>query len=195
MSFMFVRTTGKSIDCVEMDSKLIQLGRRLADRAGIREIRFIEDSLPKLSKLKRNYYDQILLIDVLEHIKEDLESLITINSLLKMGGNLIISVPTPSYPKYFGRKFANEIGHVRDGYLIGDLERLLNWSGFKIVAWSYHTNFLSPYLCELWYKYNLPIKLKIMLFPFLKSFCYLDFIGKGINSCGIVLKAKKVRRL
>ena len=32
-----------------------------------------------------------------------------------------------------------------------------------------------------------------MLFPFLKSFCYLDFIGKGINSCGIVLKAKKVR--
>ena len=195
MSFAFVRTTGKSIDCVEMDSKIIQLGRRLTDRAGIKELRFIEDSLPRLSKLKRNCYDQILLIDVLEHIKEDLESLITINSLLKMEGNLIISVPTPNYPKYFGRKFADEIGHVRDGYLIGDLEKLLNWSGFKIVAWCYHTNFLSPYLCELWYKYNLPINLKIMLFPFLKVFGRLDFIGKEISSCGIVLKAKKVRRV
>ena len=193
MSFEFVKTTGKSIDCVEMDSKLISLGRKLADKAGIKEVSFIEDSLPKLSKLESNYYGQILLIDVLEHINEDLESLITINSLLKIGGYLIISVPTPNYPKYFGYEFADAIGHVRDGYSIGDLEKLLNCSGFEIVEWSYHTNFLSPYLCEVWYKYNLPSKMRIMLFPFLKVLGYLDFAGKGTNSCGIVLKAKKER--
>jgi len=196
MSFEFVKITGKSIDCVEPDPKLIQLGRKLASNAGIKKVRFIEDSLPKLSKLKRNHYDQILLIDVLEHVKEDLESLITINSLLKMGDTLIISVPTPNYPKYFGYDFANKIGHVRDGYTIEDLEKLLHRSGFEIIEYHYHTNFLSSYFCELWYKYGLPSLVRIVLFPFLKVLCILfDSVGEGIRSCGIALKAKKVRNV
>jgi 2-polyprenyl-3-methyl-5-hydroxy-6-metoxy-1,4-benzoquinol methylase len=192
MSFEFVKATSKSIDCVEVDPKLIQLGRTLAAKLGTRKIRFIRDSLPKLSKLERNYYDQILLIDVLEHVKEDLESLIRINSLLRREGILIISVPTPNYPKYFGQRFANAIGHVREGYTIKDVEKLLKMTGFEIIKWSYHTNFLSPYLCKLWYNCTLSSKLKIILFPFLRTLGRLDFIGKGINSCGIAIKARKV---
>lgn len=194
MSFEFVKITGKPIDCVDIDSKLISFGKELANKAKISKVRFIEDSLPNLSKLKRNYYEQVLLIDVLEHVHEDLESLMTINSILKKDGILIISVPTPLYPKYFGYEFANKIGHVRDGYTIEELEELLTESGFEIVNWSYHTNFLSPYLCSIWYKYKLPFKVKIALFPFLKIGGYFDSIGKGINSCGIALKAKKVKK-
>jgi ubiquinone/menaquinone biosynthesis C-methylase UbiE len=193
MSFEFVKTTGKSIDCIEVDSKVLQLGRELANKAGIKGVRFVEDSLPRLSKLERNYYDQVLLIDVLEHVKEDLESLITINSILKRGGYLIISVPTTYYPRYFSYNFADKIGHVREGYSIETLQKLLNYSGFKIIRWSYHTNFLSPYLCKL--GYNLPRKLRIILFPLLKVLGCLDFVGKGINSCGIALKAKKERHI
>jgi len=195
MSFGFVKETGKPIDCVDIDPKLIEFGKKLAKKAGIDKIRFIIDALPKLPKLTRNYYDQVLLIDVLEHVNEDLESLITINSLLRMGGILIISVPTPNYPKYFGYDFAKKIGHVRDGYTIEDLRRLLKHSGFEIIEWSYHTNLLSPYLCKFWYQYNLPFKAKALLFPILKTLTRFDSIGKGINSCGIVVKAVKVRRL
>ena len=115
MSFEFVKTTGKPIDCVDIDSKQLNFGIELANKAKISKIRFIEDSLPNLQKLKRDYYEQVLLIDVLEHINEDLESLITINSLLKKNGVLIMSVPTPLFPKYIGYEFANGIGHVRDG--------------------------------------------------------------------------------
>lgn len=193
MAFEFVKVTGESIVCIEKDPNLIKLGEKLAKRIGTNKIIFIIDSLPKLVKLKEKTYDQILLIDVLEHVTEDLESLIRINSLLKIGGNLIISVPTPNYPKYFGRKFANTIGHVRDGYSIKELGALLENTGFKIIKWSYHTNFLSSHLCKLWYYYNLPNKLKIILFPFFRLLILLDFMGKGINSCGIAVKGIKVR--
>lgn len=194
MSFEFVKETGKPIDCVDINPELIEFGKKLAKKANIDKVRFIVDALPSLPKLPRNYYDQILLIDVLEHVEEDLESLLTLNSLLRMGGVLIISVPTPYYPKYFGYNFAKRIGHVRDGYTIKELQELLNRSGFEIVEWSYHTNFLSPYLCKIWYQCDLPFRIKALLFPVFKT-AYFDFIGKGNNSCGIVIKAKKVKQI
>lgn len=42
---------------------------------------------------------------------------------------------------------------------------------------------------------NLSIKLKIRLYPFLKLISRLEFVGSGTKSCGIALKAKKVRIL
>lgn len=192
MSFELIKLFDGPVDCVDVDPNLIQFGKTIARKLGIKRIRFIVDSLPRLSKLSENYYDQILLIDVLEHVKEDLESLIRINSLLKIGGVLIISVPTPNFPRHLSRKFSNNIGHVRDGYTIKDLIKLLKITGFKVIEWSYHTNLLSPYICKFYYSYNIPRKLKIMLFPLLRVLIILDPLGKGINSCGIVVKARKI---
>ncbi len=194
MSFEFVKMTGNSIDCVEMDSETIDFARNIANKANYNEVTFIEDSLPKLKKMRRDCYNQIFLIDVLEHVYKDTDSLITINLLLKLHGILIISVPTTNYPKYFGYEFADTIGHVRDGYSIEELETLLTSSGFEIIEWSYHTNYLSSYICEFWYKYS-SIKLKIVLFPLLKFLICFDFLVRGTNSCGIALKAKKVRTI
>jgi len=194
IAFEFVKETSKPIDCVDIDPKLIKFGKKPTEKAGIDKIRFIVNSLLSPSKLPWNYYDQILLIDVLEHVNEDLESLLTINSLLRMNSILIIST-TPNYLKYFGRDFARIINHVRDGYTIEDMRELLNRSSFEIVEWSYRTNFLSPYLCKLWYKYSLPIKMKAVMFPFLEFLWFFDFVGKGINSYGIALKARKVKQI
>jgi len=166
MAFEFVKETGKPIDCVDIDPKLIEFGKKFAEKAGIDNVRFIMDSLSSLSRLPKNYYDQILLIDVLEHVNEDLESLLKINSFLIMDYILIISVQTPSYPKYFGYGFVKKDRSCKRRIHHRGLTRILNRSGFEIVEWSYHTNLLSPYFCQA---------------------------GKGINSCGIVVKAKNVR--
>jgi len=133
MAFEFVKIFNKSIDCVEPDPAQIHVGESIAKKLGVDEkVKFIRDSLPELPTIKRRY-EQVFLIDVLEHVEEDFESLIRINTILEPGGVLVISVPTPNYPKYFGREFAERIGHVRDGYTIEELRRLLGASGLRIV--------------------------------------------------------------
>jgi len=151
---------------------------KLASRAKINKIRFTKDSLPNLSKLKSNYYEQVLFIDVLEYVDKDLDSLVTINSLLK-NGILVISVPTPLPPKYIDYEFVHKIGYLRYRYTIKYLQEILTRSDFKII--SYRLISVNKY------------KVLYILFSLSKLLSYFDFIGKDINSCGIVLKAKLVK--
>lgn len=51
----------------------------------------IESTLPKI---ERAAFDAVLLISVLEHLREPLEAVETAHSLLKPGGVLLINVPT-----------------------------------------------------------------------------------------------------
>ena len=51
----------------------------------------IEETLPKL---ERGAFDAVLLISVLEHLREPLAAIETAHALLKPGGVLIINVPT-----------------------------------------------------------------------------------------------------
>jgi len=134
----------KPINCVEPDADRVRISEAIAKKLGINnKVRFIMDSLPKLSVI-REKYDQVFLMHVLGHVKEDFESLVRINAILKLGGSLVISVPTPNYPKYCCREFTERIAHVRDGYTIEELRRLLEASGFRILKYSYYANLLSP---------------------------------------------------
>ncbi len=194
MSLEFAKANPIEIDCVEMDPTLIKTGKIFSDKIGV-NVKFIEDFLPSLQKLKDNKYDQIFLIDVLEHVHEDKESLLRINVLLKAGGYLIVSVPTPNYPKFFSYTMATQIGHVRDGYTIRNLNQLLNQAGFRIIDWKYHTNSISSFLCKLWYTKNYSRPVRLLLFPVFNLLTNLDPIDRKANSCGIALKAVKVKAL
>jgi len=160
MAFEFVKIFNKSVDYVEPEPAQIRVGETIAKKLGLDEkAEFIRNSLLKPPTIRR-IHEQAFLIDVLEHVKEDSESLIRINAILELGGVLVISAPTPNYPKYFGREFTEGIGHARDNYA-----------------------------------YNMPYKLKLLVFLFLKLVYKLDSIGKGINGCGIVVKAVKIYEL
>ena len=52
-----------------------------------------EAKLPDLSMFERNAYDLIALLDVLEHVPDDLASLRAIHRRLKPGGTLLLTVP------------------------------------------------------------------------------------------------------
>lgn len=194
MSIEFAKISNRSIDCIEINPQQVTIGKTLSAEIGV-QINFVQDFLPSLTKLGKNKYNQILLIDVLEHVHADLESLIRINRLLVADGQLIISVPTPNYPKVFGEETATNIGHVRDGYTIKSLQDLLSRAGFTSINWRYHTNSLSSFLCSLWYKKHYPKAFKIALFPFFMVLTALDPIDRKTNSCGIVIKALKVNEL
>ena len=103
------------------------------------------------SIIKRRSIEQVLLIDVLEHVQDDLKALKAINKILVNGGYLIISCPTPNFPFYFGMEFDKSIGHLRH-YTFIRLKKLLEQCEFKILDYYYYSNSVTSTLCMIYYK-------------------------------------------
>src|SRR5204863_3409674 len=72
-------------------SELDPVARKLASERLGREV--LEAALPDLSMFPADSYDLIALLDVLEHVTDDLGSLQAIHGLLKPGGALLLTVP------------------------------------------------------------------------------------------------------
>ncbi|MBX6312773.1 MAG: class I SAM-dependent methyltransferase [Isosphaeraceae bacterium] len=81
-------------------------------------------------------FDQVLLLDVLEHIRDDRRCLEQIHGLLNENGLLYITVPNRDWQGNADhlRVAREERGwHVRNGYTFEQLERLLEACGFEPV--------------------------------------------------------------
>ncbi|MGZ4847175.1 MAG: class I SAM-dependent methyltransferase [Halobacteriota archaeon] len=190
MTFAFASQVSKHIVGVVYDSNDLEVAKNTLKNSHQERVTFVRGALPHLT-LKEGDFDQVLLLDVLEHVSDDVESLRTINKLLKMGGFLVISVPTPNYPKYFGQAFAQKIGHVRDGYTIDTLRDLLTSSGFKIIKWAYYTNALASRLCKFWYRDELSYTLRLIIAPPMILLSKFDPYSSTGFSCSIALLAVK----
>ncbi len=131
----------------------------------------------------RNYtptseVDCLLLMDILEHVPDPAEIVNQLDRYLKKGGYMVVSVPTPVYPRVFGRRFHNEIGHLVDGYRLNDLERIMP-KEYALVSYEYHTGLLAWPACFLYYRYVRSIQsrsLRLVLGAFLVPFRWLDLI-------------------
>ena len=104
--------------------------------------------LPLLS----DSYDLVTLVDVIEHIDADDEALSEAFRVVVPGGYALVSVPTAVFPRWFGRRFHDDIGHVRDGYTQHHLLRALRGAGFVPVCAEHHTGLLA--LLVAWLYYN-----------------------------------------
>jgi len=152
------------------------------------EICFFHDDANRfLEKYKGSSFDLILLIDIIEHIKNPRKLLYLSKKFLNDNGLFIVSVPTPLYPKIFGRRFHNRIGHVVDGYSVSQLDSLFTDIGYQRIMYKYNTDFFSNKGCWLYYnKLNFNNK----YFNFLKSlilypFKFLDAYNNPQLSCSL----------
>ena len=119
-------------------------------RAVIKKERKIKNLYSTL-KIKKNFYDLILLADVIEHVKQPKELLKDLKKFLKKDGHILITVP--AYQFLFSKK-DKVLGHYRR-YNKELLKREL--SGFKVENISYFNTFLC-----------IPIIIMTMLNKFLK---------------------------
>lgn len=86
-------------------------------------------------------YDLVALLDVLEHVDDDLGSLRRIRSLLKPGGALLLTVP--ANPWMFG---AHDVAHHhKRRYRKGEIDRLAREAGFAIELLSPFNTLLFPF--------------------------------------------------
>lgn len=122
------------VDACELDA----IARSLAsDRLG-RPV--LEARLPDLSMFEPASYDLIALLDVLEHVPDDLSALCAIRGLLKPGGALVLTVPANPW-----MWSAHDVAHHHfRRYKKLQLRRLLEEAGYRLELHSYFNSLLFP---------------------------------------------------
>ena len=122
------------VDASEPD----KCARALATKRLGRQVR--NAKLPDLTMFQRNGYDLIALLDVLEHVPDDLAALRAVHMRLKPGGALLMTVPAHAW-MWSAHDAANH--HYRR-YSKKQLKRLFLMSGLEVQLLSYFNTLLFP---------------------------------------------------
>lgn len=121
------------------------------DRLGPDRLDFICQSLDEFASRRSRAFDQVLMLDVLEHIRDDLTALEKVGEVLVDGGRIIVTVPDRD--NEWRRKTQvshDETGwHVRNGYTFEQLEELLERAGFEPIDRRRYGNRFSCWLIRL----------------------------------------------
>lgn len=94
--------------CVEPDINLCNRIKRDIEAGSLQRVKAVSCTISDLPR--DEYYDTILYIDVLEHIKDDVNELLEASSRLKKDGVIIIVSPAHNY---LYSPFDAKIGHYR----------------------------------------------------------------------------------
>lgn len=171
----------------------IDVATRASARAGCQGLRFsCSESLEGVSE-SEELFDYILLIDVLEHLDHPEDVVTQLGAMLKPGGQLLISVPTPRYPRVLGREFHEAVGHVRDGFTLEDLSSVIGPS-YERMETSYNTGLLASFACFLFYRVVPKIRSrKVVIFGTLglHVFRLLDWVNGAKVSASLWAAFKK----
>jgi len=132
------------LTCVEVDPTCVATARQALDAAPVHKPveHLVGDYLTV--QLPKDSYDTALLINVLEHLRDDRAAVKKARSELRMDGTLVIFVPA------FGllmSELDRRLGHHRR-YTTGSLRQLLEGAGFTVTALRYYN--LTGFLGWLW---------------------------------------------
>jgi SAM-dependent methyltransferase len=117
-----------------------------ADLARKRELAPVLDGrLPNGLPEFEDCFDLILLLDVIEHVEEDIESLETLSDLLKPGGQIVLTVPAYAF---LWSQHDEENQHKRR-YNHRNLEKVINDAGLSVDYISYFNFWLFPMVAAI----------------------------------------------
>ena len=169
----------KKIDLYEPTKKLFfNLKKRFKNT---KKVNFFNKKLA----LKHNYYNSILYLDVLEHIKEDEKELIKAFKSLKKNGFLIINVPAFSH---LYSQFDKDVGHYKR-YKKKDIKLICEKFNLNKIQLKYYDSIgyvlsLLSKIFSINYKKNFEKKIRFWdsLIPFSKilDLIILNSFGKSL---------------
>jgi len=154
---------------------------------------------------KKDTYDLVLSVDVMEHILEDVKVFENLCFSMKQGGMLLISTPSDQggsdVHDHDHESFIDE--HVRDGYNIKEIEDKLKSAGFSKVNAKFSYGSPGKISWKLSMKY--PIQMLntsrlffiilpfyyLITFPLSLILNYLDVSGNFKTGTGLIVKAWK----
>ena len=126
----------------------------------------------EIIKKNNKEIELVMLMDVLEHIGNDYHFIKELNQNIRKDAIYIISVPTPQYPSVLGWRYHLNVGHVRRGYSIESLNRLMKSINKKMIFHCYNTGKLGSIgakeFYNISYKLGIPESVAFCIsFPFL----------------------------
>jgi SAM-dependent methyltransferase len=123
-----------TVEACELD----KCARALASKRLGRKVK--DARLPDLSMFERNAYDMVALLDVLEHVPDDIGSLRAIHRRMKPGGALLLTVPANPW-----MWSAHDVAHHHfRRYTRAGLDKLFEQAGFDVQLLSYFNSLLFP---------------------------------------------------
>lgn len=129
-------STFGTVDAIEMDESALQRARSLASKY---TRRFEHGSLPADMPLS-GPYDAIVALDVIEHIYDDITSLVVLGNALKSDGRLILTVP--AYQWMWSHH--DDANHHKRRYSSSLLKQRLNEAGYSVLYISYFNTLMFP---------------------------------------------------
>lgn len=112
--------------------------RRRALLVGVSHVRFAEHDLRDLDRFDEEVvlYDNVICLEVIEHVLDDVGLLRSIAERMRAGGRLLLTTPTAEHAPLYGEsRRASQVedgGHVRYGYSPVELRGVVEQAGFEV---------------------------------------------------------------
>jgi ubiquinone/menaquinone biosynthesis C-methylase UbiE len=165
---------GTSIRGIDLNAEGIAIAEQRRQDTNVTNVTF---EVGDANDLRLGTVGQALLLDVLEHVDDDAAVLASVGRAMKPCGRVVVSTPTPQYPKFFGREFHEAVGHVRDGYTLPQMSRLLDEAGFDVETATYYTRLPASIACAAFYRSLWKRgRVGIALSPLLNAISFLDAV-------------------
>ena len=118
---------------IDIDGESVLEGKSVRNVLGLKNLSFEKEDVCSLQA--KGSYDVVLLLQVMEHLVDDLAALRNVHRVLRDTGILVITVPNLNLKSERARKLRKYVkiqSHFRQGYRPADMERLLTQAGFRI---------------------------------------------------------------
>jgi len=123
-----------SVDAIEIDPAARDIAaKRLGKTVG-------SSPLPQLEGVERGGYDLIAVLDVVEHVEDDIGALQAMASLLKPGGKILVTVPAHQWMW----SAHDVVNHHKRRYSKSGFEAALGKAGLKWKKLGYFNSLLFP---------------------------------------------------
>lgn len=175
----------------EIDQNKLKASRLINRAIKHRNVSFVHfDATKKQNKSK---YDLIIVIDVLEHIKDYKKVLENFYRLLNRNGYLYIHVPQPNQKRIFkSLKSWQHEDHIHEGIDKKTLGKILNKIGYKIKTEQETFGFFGRLAWEI---NHITLSKNFIIagitFPLLYSLAIIDSCFKNKKGLGVAMLAQK----
>jgi SAM-dependent methyltransferase len=129
--------------------------RRRADTLGVAGIDFRLIDLRELEghRDQLGSFDQVICLETVEHLSEDGRLVATLASMLRPGGQLLMTAPFAGHPPLWGEDphpaGVEDGSHVRYGYSRGQLRALAERAGLEVSSEAFVSGVVSQRLTSL----------------------------------------------
>jgi SAM-dependent methyltransferase len=140
---IYAAERGNVVLGLSVDEAANQRAARRAALLGVRRVGFRRGDLRQLDQIAPELggFDQIICLEVIEHVLADQKLLSDLAGLLRPGGRLLVSTPWSGHRALVGESLSEveDGGHVRWGYTHERLASLLEGAGLEVVAQTFLT--------------------------------------------------------